>query len=87
MRKSYLLKEMLDIQPKLKIYGVEPSNHANKFIDKRIKKYIKAKSSKKLPFKNKFFDLVISLATLHNLEVFDLTKAIKEIERVGKKNT
>ena len=29
---------------------------------------------------------MISLATLHNLEVFDLTKAIKEIERVGKKD-
>ena len=28
---------------------------------------------------------MISLVTLHNLEVFDLTKAIKEIERVGKK--
>ena len=28
---------------------------------------------------------MISLATLHNLEVFDLTKAIKEIERVEKK--
>ena len=77
---------MLDIQPKLKIYGVEPSNHANKFIDKKIKKNIlKQKAQKKLPFKNKFFDLVISLATFHNLEVFDLTKAIKEIERVGKK--
>ena len=84
--KGYLLKEMLDIQPKLKIYGIEPSKYANKFIDKRIKKNIlKQKAQKKLPFKNKFFDLVISLATLHNLEVFDLTKAIKEIERVGKK--
>ena len=50
MRKGLSLKEMLDIQPKLKIYGVEPSKYANKFIDKRIKKYIKAKSSKKTAF-------------------------------------
>ena len=84
--KGYLLKEMLNIQPKLKIYGIEPSKHANKFIDKKIKKnIIKQKAQKNIPFKNKFFDLVISLATLHNLEVFDLVKAIKEIERVGKK--
>ena len=52
--KGYLLKEMLDIQPKLKIYGVEPSNHANKFIDKRIKKYIKAKAQKNCLLKINF---------------------------------
>ena len=28
---------------------------------------------------------MISLATLHNLKLFDLTNSIKEIERVGKK--
>ena len=31
------------------------------------------------------FDLVISLATLHNLNIFDLEKAVCEIERVGKR--
>ncbi len=35
-------------------------------------------------FKDKYFDLVISLGTLHNLEIFDLAKALKEITRVGK---
>jgi ubiquinone/menaquinone biosynthesis C-methylase UbiE len=36
------------------------------------------------PFKDKEFDLVISLGTLHNLRIFDLKKALSEIERVGK---
>ena len=40
---------------------------------------------KKFPYKKNYFDLVISLATLHNLKIFDLTNSIKEIERVGKK--
>jgi|TARA_B100000795_G_C22755956_1_gene421502 ubiquinone/menaquinone biosynthesis C-methylase UbiE len=84
--KGYLLKELLILEPKLKIYGIEPSKHAQKFIDKQIKKNILIqKAQKKLPYKNNYFDLVISLATLHNLEIFDLAKAIKEIERVGKK--
>ena len=60
---------MLDIQPKLKIYGVEPSNHANKFIDKRIKKYIKAKAQK-TAFKNKFFDFMISLGNSSPIQKF-----------------
>ena len=41
--------------------------------------------SNKLPFKNSYFDLVISLNTIHNLEIYNLTNAIKEIQRVGKK--
>ena len=51
---------------------------------KRINmKQLKEKSI--YPFKKNYFDLVISVTTLHNLEVFDLEKALKEIERVGKK--
>jgi len=34
--------------------------------------------------KNKEFDLIISLGTIHNLKVFDVKKAVQEIERVGK---
>ena len=36
------------------------------------------------PFKDKQFDLVISLNCLHNLRIFELKVALKEIERVGK---
>jgi protein-L-isoaspartate(D-aspartate) O-methyltransferase len=39
-----------------------------------------------LPFEENYFDLVISLNTLHNLYCFDLFQSLKEIERVGKKN-
>ena len=37
------------------------------------------------PYEDKEFDLVISLGCLHNLRIFELQKALKEIERVGKK--
>jgi len=33
----------------------------------------------------KYFDLVISLGALHNLNISDLKKSIQEIERTGKK--
>ena len=39
-----------------------------------------------MPFKDNFFDLVISINTLHCLEAQDLYKALKEMERVGKKD-
>ena len=37
-----------------------------------------------LRFEDNEFDLVISLATLHNLKVYDLKRAIEEIGRVGR---
>ena len=41
----------------------------------------------KLPYKDNYFDLVISINTLHNLEGREIITAFKEIERVTKKNS
>ena len=84
--KGYLLKEMLLIEPNLKITGIDSSSYAIKHSIKcKNVNIFRCKAEKKFPFKNNYFDLVISLATLHNLEIKNLEKSIKEIERVGKK--
>ena len=85
--KGFLLKELLNLEPGLKIFAFDISQYAlNNFADNTNIKKFHHRAEKKFPFKNNFFDLVISLATLHNLEIFDLKKSIEEIERVGKKN-
>ena len=84
--KSFLLYEMLLIEPDLKIFGIDISSYAlNKAIKKKNLNLSKIDARKKLPYSDNYFDLVISLATLHNFELFDLVRTIKEIERVGKK--
>jgi len=84
--KGFLLHEMLKLEPKLQIHGFDISNYAIKNIIKNKNlKIFKHRAEKKFPYKSNSFDLVISLATLHNLKVFDLEKSICEIERVGKK--
>ena len=77
---------MLKILPGLKIHGFDISSYALKknFKNKNLIIF-KHDAGKKIPFKNNNFDLVISINTLHNLKIFDLEKAIKEINRVGKK--
>lgn len=84
--KGFLLFEMLKIIPDLKIHGFDISTYALKknFKIKNLKIF-RHKAESKFPYKNKAFDLVISINTLHNLKIFELEKAIKEINRVGKK--
>ena len=84
--KGFLLKEMLILQPGLKIFGFDISKHAIKKADKSVKKnFILHNAKNKFPYKSKKFDLVISLATLHNLSISELKNAVSEIQRVGKK--
>ena len=50
-----------------------------------MKSYIhKRKAQELLPYGDEEFDLVISLGTLHNLRIFELQKALAEMERVGR---
>ena len=84
--KAFLLYEIKKLLPKIKIIGIDISKHALKNSPIEIRKYLfKRDVKKKLKFKNKQFDLVISLACLHNLKINDLFLSISEIERVGKK--
>jgi protein-L-isoaspartate(D-aspartate) O-methyltransferase len=43
-------------------------------------------SAIELPFEDDSFDLVISINTVHNLYCYELDAALKEMERVGRKN-
>ena len=83
--KAFLLHEMKLLLPDLNISGIDISEYGLSNANKEIKdKLFIHKAQDKYPFKDNQFDLVISLNCLHNLRIFDLGKALKEIERVGK---
>ncbi len=85
--KGFLLYEIKKLLPKINISGFDISNYSIKNSKKEVQKYLfKFDLNKKLSFaKNKQFDLVICLATLHNLKLKQAFQAIKEINRVSKK--
>lgn len=86
--KGYLIKELRDLLPKCKIYGVDISEYAISNAYKSIKKNLLIANANDLPFKKKFFDLTISVNSLHNLlDLNELKKSFYEIKRVTKKNT
>ena len=83
--KAYLLYELKLILPDLEVVGFDISRHALALVKEEIKdKIMIHRAQDKYPWADNSFDLVISLACLHNLEIFDLKKALSEVERVGK---
>jgi ubiquinone/menaquinone biosynthesis C-methylase UbiE len=83
--KGYLLYELLKLDKNLDIYGIDVSKYAIKNAKPEIKKKIKMQDARsKLQYKKNFFDLVISINTLHNFNLIENISSIKEISRVSK---
>jgi protein-L-isoaspartate(D-aspartate) O-methyltransferase len=82
-----LLYELTQVVPGLEVYGIDISQYALDHAKKEIRDRLQYGQAQNIPFGDNEFDLVISLTTLHNLKVYDLKKAVGEIERVSKGNS
>ena len=84
--KGYLLYEIKKILPQIQVVGFDISKYGIKNSHPNIKRYLFNHDIKnKTKFKKNEFDLVISLGCFHNLKIFDLMNALKEIGRISKK--
>ena len=81
--KGFLLYDFLKSLPNADLYGIDISEYAIRNAKKEIKEKIVLGNATNLPWPDRFFDLVISINTLHNLYTFELEQAILEIQRVG----
>ena len=84
--KGYLLYEFTKILPDIKITGLDISKYALKNCKKEISESLNFGNAADLPYEEDYFDLVISINTLHCLHAYELEKALREMERVGKSN-
>jgi SAM-dependent methyltransferase len=83
--KGFLLHEMLLLEPELQVSGFDISAHGIGCATDLVKPNLFLHEAETpYRFSDKEFDLVLSLATLHNLRLPDLKIALTEIERVGK---
>ena len=80
--KGFLMHEFRYFLPKAEIWGIDISRYCKINALSSEKKFIKLGSCHKLPFKNSYFDFVISISTIHNLEEKKIPLALKELERV-----
>ena len=73
--KGFLLYDFLKLSPQVDIYGIDISEYAINNAKAEIKEKIVLGNATELPWPDKFFDLVISINTFHNLYAFELEKA------------
>ena len=82
--KGFLLFDFARVVPGIEVYGIDISEYAMQNAKQEIQSRLQVGNAASLPFPDKRFDLVISLNTLHNLHCYDLEKALRELERVGR---
>lgn len=87
---GFLLFELKNKSPQLKIYGLDPSKQMLNAAREKAKEYnitdytFKTGIAEDIPFSNHFFDVVTCLSSLHDFK--DALKTIQEVNRVLKTN-
>lgn len=85
--KGFMIYDFKILNPTFKTTGIDLSEYAVNNSKKEIKKDLFVGNAKSLPFDDNFFDLVISINSIHNLGKRECGMALTEIERVTKKNS
>ena len=83
--KAYLLYEIKKLLPEIELVGFDISKHGLADAKEEVRDDLfRYRAQDRYPWGDDYFDLVISLGCLHNLRIFELETALKEIQRVGK---
>ena len=83
-KKGFFMKDLKDLVPGIKVYGIEDHPYPIKNAEKEIKKNIIFSNYYKIPFKKNYFDLIIGFSSIYKYNFIDVVKTIKEINRVSK---
>jgi protein-L-isoaspartate(D-aspartate) O-methyltransferase len=85
--KGFLLYELKKILPGAYVRGIDISTYAIKNSKEEIRKFVRVGRAENLDFDDSTFDLVLTITTLHNLYIYDLVKAMQEIQRVSREKS
>ena len=85
--KGFMLYDLKKNIPGIKVNGIDISEYAIENSLKEIKEDLIVGNATNLPYEDNSFDVVISINTVHNLDIENCAKALKEIQRVSKKHS
>lgn len=84
--KGFLLHDFRELMPGVEIAGIDISSYAIEHALEDVKPFVQVGNATDLPYGDGSFDLVISINVVHNLPETKCRRAIREMERVGRKH-
>jgi len=85
--KGFMLFDLLTELPGLQVGGIDVSEYAVANALEPVARFLRVGSADSLPFPDDSFDVVISINTIHNLDLAGCKKALTEIERVARRGS
>lgn len=83
--KAHLLYELMKLVPGLRVKGIDVSEYAITHTMEEIQPCLSVGKAQELDaYSDNSFDFVISLNALHNLYIYDLLKAVRDISRISR---
>ncbi len=81
--KGFLLHDLLEVRPNMKVRGTEISEYAVAHAMPSVKPLISLSPFTELPFCTGEFDYVLAIGVIYTLNLPDAIKCLREIQRVG----
>ena len=82
--KGFMIYDFSLLIPGIIVKGIDISKYAIENTIEQMKPHVQIANASSLPFPDNYFDLVISINTVHNLEKEECGNALQEIERVSR---
>lgn len=81
--KGFMLHDFKVALPGMTVAGIDISDYCLENAMESVKPFLRKASCDALPYPDKSFDLVIAIATIHNLDVEGVKQSLHEIMRVS----
>lgn len=82
--KGFMMHDMAELIPGITVKGIDVSEYAIANAIGSMRPHVQVADARQLPFEDRSFDVVISINTIHNLELDDCGQALQEIQRVSR---
>jgi SAM-dependent methyltransferase len=85
--KGFLMHDLRSVVADLAVFGLDVSAYALENAMQDIRPYCVRGTAETLPYPDNTFDLVISINTIHNLDLERCKQALREMSRVSRKHS
>jgi SAM-dependent methyltransferase len=84
--KGFMLHDFKELMPAADVRGIDVSTYAISEAMPAVQPFLQVGDAREVPFEDGFFDLVISINTVHNLPKDECRRALREIQRVTRRD-